>query len=154
MRRNKELEDLLDDFFSGERCAWCGDNDRKLVGKDIRLCNSCRRIQALVRESERDQDKHPFGVDELEIAKRMEKLAKADGARFGGINTLKIDGVDLEHAFNQVAQLTIHRDLPYNDANAFEEFFTLAQRRFLFYLLSSIIRIDARRHRKMSAAYA
>ena len=111
------------------------------------------RINALIRYWERMEKKNPFGPDELAIAKRMKNLAKKDAGRFGDINTRNIDGVDLEHAFNELAQIAVHQELPYNDASVFEHSFTLSQRRFLFYLLSSLFRIDNRRHRKMSAAY-
>ena len=80
-------------------------------------------------------------------------MARDEAGRFGDINKKKIDGVDVEHAFNEVARIAIHRDLPYNDANDFEQSFTLPQRRFLVYLLSSLIRIYERRHRRTAAAY-
>jgi hypothetical protein len=145
---------LLDDFFTESGCSWCGDTDRKLYGKTLPLCGSCRYIKAFVRKSERNKDETPFGADDLATAKGMERMAKDQSIRFGYINRKQIDGVLLEHAFNQVAEIAIHRELPYNDANAYEEFFSLAQRRFLFYLLESIVRIYERKHRSTIAAYA
>ena len=99
------------------------------------------------------ENQDPFGPDELAIATRMKNLAQQDAERFGDINKRIIDGVDLEHAFNELARIVIHRELPYNDASVFEQSFTLPQRRFLFYLLSSLFRIYNRRHRKTTAAY-
>ncbi len=99
------------------------------------------------------ENQDPFGQDELAIATRMKNLAQQDAERFGDINKRIIDGVDLEHAFNELARIVIHRALPYNDASVFEQSFTLPQRRFLFYLLSSLFRIYNRRHRKTTAAY-
>ena len=153
MRSGKELQGLLDEFFAADGCSWCGDIDRKLYAKRLPLCGSCRSIKALARKWKKSKDRYPFDADELAIARRMEKMAKDQSSRFGRINNKNVDGVLLEHSFNQVAQIAIRQELPYNDANAFEQFFTLAQRRFLFYLLGSIIRIDERKHRKMIAAY-
>jgi len=151
---SSELQELLDQLFTGPACSWCGDHGRKLYGKKVMLCSSCRNIKALVRKWAENANANPFGADELAIAKRMEKMAKDESARFGHLNKRQIDGVDLEHAFNEVARIAIHQELPYNDANVFEQCFTLAQRRFLFYLLSRIIHIYERRHRKITAAYA
>src|SRR5438132_6678453 len=115
-----ELQNLVDAFFSEEACSWCGDHSQVLRGKPLRLCGSCQRINALIRYWERMEKKNPFGPDELAIAKRMKNLAKKDAGRFGDINTRNIDGVDLEHAFNELAQIAVHQELPYNDASVFE----------------------------------
>ena len=67
------------------------------------------------------ENQDPFGPDELAIATRMKNLAQQDAERFGDINKRIIDGVDLEHAFNELARIVIHRELPYNDASVFEQ---------------------------------
>lgn len=151
---DRELQALLDEFSQEEQCAWCGDSDRRLQGKAIRLCGSCQNIKRLIRKCERMKGQSPFAADELATARRMEKMAKAERTRFGSINQKNIDGVDLQLRFNEVARIAIHRDLPYCDASVFGQHFTLAQRRFLAYLLSTMVRIHERRHRKITAAYA
>jgi len=75
MYDSNELQNLLDGFFSGEACSWCGDRGRKRHGKSLRLCGSCQRINGLIRYWERMEKEDPFGPDELAIAKRMKKLA-------------------------------------------------------------------------------
>ena len=84
----------------------------------------------------------------------MKQLAEADGLQFDNINRQQVDGVDLEHAFNEVSKIAVSRELFDNDASLFIENFTLPQRRLLYYQLSRIIRAWRCRHRRYTAQYS
>ena len=160
--RNSQIQKFLDNYFSTAACSWCKDRDRKLYGKRKPLCGSCKHLKALIRGYQQRIAARPelpprardLDRSALELAQELKALAEQDGNEFGNINSRVIEGSDLEEIFGRMSRICIGRDIFEHSAKMFSEFFTLPQRRLLFYWLARILRPYELMSRRMSARYS
>jgi hypothetical protein len=155
MEQKDEIQGFLNDFFSTSSCSWCKDHNRRLYGKHLPLCGSCKGIQKLIRKYERLAREHPpksaRSFDryayELAIANRMKALALQDGSQFGDIHSRPVDALDLEHILVEVSRIAVRRELFDNEATFLDQSFTKSQQRLLFFMMSEIVRAHRCKHR-------
>jgi hypothetical protein len=145
-----------------ERCAWCGDDDRKL-GRE-RLCDACvrtRRTAARLRKVlyALPRDAHKFDkstqIWEMRVAERMIELCKLDGRRIDEIlNGEVFDAVSVERSFSLAARaISGEKDCYHGIACKLACAFTPEQQRILTYLLwKPQTVLNKRRRWKMAAS--
>jgi hypothetical protein len=158
---DERIQGLLDLWFSSSACSWCKEHNRPLYGKKLPLCGSCKRIAAQIRKHEKlaapyaHQPRHLWNPyrSELETAQKMKSDALADGRAYADLNTRDIDGLELEHLFNELGRISVHKELFYNDATMLAHSFSMPQRRLLVALLSRIVRERRRKTRKPRARW-
>jgi hypothetical protein len=159
---NTEIQIFLDERFSEPACCWCKDRDRKLYGKRLPLCGSCKHLKALVRNYKQRIAARPplppraldLDRSEFEVAQQLKALAEQDGREYGNVNSRIIEGIDLEEIFGKVSRICIGRNIFEHSAAMFSQYFTLAQRRLLFYWLSRILRPYELMSRRMKVRFS
>ncbi len=153
---------FLKSLFQRPRCDWCQHVEQPLYRRG--LCRHCYRISRQIVRSEavRKQShqvrgsiptSHLLALDlSAKTARRMAVLAKSEGQAYGDIHVRSVGGLALERQFSRLSRCFVGRDLFDGDATLFDWSFTLNQKRLLDYLVSSLNREFARRHRQGIAA--
>jgi len=164
MTHDDNAAEFLESLSQEKTCQWCQYPYERIYRAS--LCRHCynircalNRIRARVKNCESSGGGHPK-VDPIEldrqyrVAVEMEKGAKIEGNRYGGVADRQVTGLDLEEEMSSLSKSFLGKDLYFGRANLLNESFSPNQRKVLFYLLSLVQREDLRRTRRRGAQYA
>lgn len=146
-------QNTLDTVSATPSCAWCKDPDQRLYRSG--LCAHCYRIERQIAQlqspaSSSHKCKPPNGHTEykLRVVKKKRELALSEGHRYGEINKQAVDDLRLEYAFSGLAELVGSPQLFHGECHSISlAFQSSVKRRYLFYLVSKVLRIYEKRFR-------
>jgi hypothetical protein len=153
-------EQWLEQLRDIPRCAWCGEDTKRLSrGK---LCDACLRTRRHAAKMRREAQAIPGTATaherweqnlELRIAEKMVEMCQDDGQLMETIlSDETFNVVDLEEALSNAAYAVCHqRDFFHGKATQLAWTFTPEQRRVLAYLLWKPKLADRKRRRAQIA---
>jgi hypothetical protein len=153
-------EQWLEQLRNMERCAWCG-QDEKRLNRD-KLCAACIRTERYAAKVRKETEAIPSTATqherwkqtrELRIAEKMTEICQGDGEWMETIlNGDIFNVVDLEGSLSDAAFAVCHqRNFFHGSASQLALTFTPEQRRILAYLLWKP-RLADRKRRRMQMA--
>jgi hypothetical protein len=164
MTYDDNAAEFLESLSQEKTCQWCQYPYKRIYRAG--LCRPCydircalNRIRARVKDFESSGGGHPK-VDPIELDRQyrveveMEKDAKIEGNRYGGVAGRNVTGLDLEEEMSSLSRSFLgKKDLYFGRANLFDQSFSPNQRKVLYYLLSVMQRHYLRRTRRPRAQY-